>query len=72
MTALLDEAVNRLRSLPIERQDDLSEIILALVVHDESEFQLDAKQEKEVCRRLANPQRVISIESAQDFLQQFI
>lgn len=71
MTDLLDQAVNRLRSLPLERQDDLGELILALVVDDELEVQLDEKQEKEVRRRLANPQPAISIESAQSFIEQF-
>lgn len=72
MTVLLDEAVSRLRSLPLERQDDLGEIILALVVDDESEFRLDEKQENEVRRRLSNPEPAISIDSAQTFFEPLI
>ena len=72
MITLIDRAMNRVKLLPVERQDDLGEIILSLVEQDESEFQLDADQEREIRRRLANPEPAVSSEAAQHFFQRLI
>ncbi len=55
MSDLLDEVVAKVRQLPRERQDEAAEILLSVVEHDPSDYQLSAEQRAEVRRRLAGP-----------------
>jgi hypothetical protein len=63
MKTLLDQAISRAKTLSVERQDDLGEIILTLVEQDSSELQLNDEQVMEIERRLANPETPIPFES---------
>ncbi len=63
MKTLFDQAISRAKTLSVERQDDLGEIILTLVEQDSSELQLNGEQVMEIERRLANPETPIPFES---------
>ncbi len=63
MKTLFDQAMSRAKTLSVERQDDLGEIILTLVEQDSSELQLNDEQVMEIERRLANPDTPIPFES---------
>lgn len=63
MKTLFDQAMSRAKTLSVERQDDLGEIILTLVEQDSSELQLNDEQVMEIERRLVNPETPIPFES---------
>jgi hypothetical protein len=55
MTKLLERAIQQVKALSDDRQNDVSEIILSLVEQDGSDLQLSDEQVREVERRMANP-----------------
>lgn len=63
MKTLLDEAMQQVRTLPEERQNDLGEILLTLVEQDASSYQLSDEQVEEVRRRIDNIVPLIPFES---------
>jgi hypothetical protein len=56
MIELLNRAFERARALPDQRQDELGELLLAMVEQEQSSLQLSDAQRAEVARRLANPE----------------
>jgi hypothetical protein len=63
MKTLLDEAMRQVRTLPEERQNDLGEILLALVEQDASSYQLSDEQVREVRCRMASTESLIPFEA---------
>lgn len=55
ITKLLDRAIQQVKALSDDRQNDVSEIILSLVEQDGSDLQLSDLQVREVEGRIANP-----------------
>jgi hypothetical protein len=57
MTKLLEQAVEAVRSLPAEMQDDLARILLQLAGEDQPVIQLSAKEEASFAESLAQADR---------------
>ena len=50
MSKLLDEAIEQLRELPEEEQNDAADVVFAYVSSEERQFRLRPDQEREVQR----------------------
>jgi len=59
MTKLLERALERAKTLPDSRQDEVGEMVLAIVEQDSSKLHLSKDQEDEVRRRMAAPEAVV-------------
>jgi hypothetical protein len=71
MTKLLQDAIERLKELPENRQDQLARALIE-VAEAESEYQLTDEQLEEVRRRRAKPDRkFISVAEARKRLRHF-
>jgi hypothetical protein len=57
MTKLLADAIERLKELPQERQDQLAAALLEVADGDQDDYRLSDEQIAEVRRRRANPDR---------------
>lgn len=55
MTKLLDQAIEKIRQLPSERQDEAAELLLSMVEDDPASIRLSPQQVAEVERRLKEP-----------------
>ena len=55
MTELLQNAIEKAQSLPNSRQDEVGQMLLAMMEQDSSELRLSESQQAEVRRRLATP-----------------
>ncbi len=55
MTELLQNAIEKAKSLPNNRQDEVGQMLLAMMEQDSSELRLSESQQAEVRRRLAMP-----------------
>jgi hypothetical protein len=51
MTKLLEDAIERLKELPEERQNELAEALIEAAKSEESEYQLSDEQVAEIERR---------------------
>ena len=60
MTKLLERAMQSAKSLPSHRQDELGEMVLAVVAQETSTMRLSPEQEAEVRRRMAQPSMLVS------------
>jgi len=69
MTKLLERAIAKAKSLPENRQDEVGEIILALVEQDESSVRLSDAQKAEVRRRIAVPDPFVPDDEMQAFFR---
>ena len=69
MTKLLERAIAKAKNLPEDRQDEVGEIILALVEQDESSVQLSEAQQAEVRRRIATPGPFVPDQEMQAFFR---
>ena len=54
MSKLLERAFEKAKTLPVNRQDEVGEMLLDLVEQDTSGLRLSASQEADVRRRLAS------------------
>jgi hypothetical protein len=54
MTTLLERAMAKAKSLPQQRQDEVGQMLLEIVEHDNSELRLSSQQQAEVKRRLTS------------------
>jgi hypothetical protein len=59
MTKLLERAIQKAKTLPDHRQDEVGEILMAIVEQDNSSLRLTETQQAEVRRRLANPESLV-------------
>jgi hypothetical protein len=72
MTNALEEAIEKLRELPEERQDELAEALMAVAQGDSHRYHLTDEQVAEVRRRRANPDRkFVSLAEARKRLRHF-
>jgi hypothetical protein len=59
MTETLERAIERIKRLPRQRQDEVGEMILSMIEQDASGLRLSPGQIAEVDRILAEPQEVV-------------
>jgi hypothetical protein len=72
MTKLLQHAIEKLKELPEERQDELAEALMAVTESDLHPYRLTDEQVAEVRRRRANPDRkFVSLAEARKRLRRF-
>jgi hypothetical protein len=69
MSQLLERAVQKAKALPDQRQDEVGEILMALVEQDESALRLSDTQQAEVRRRLANPEPPVPADEMKAFFR---
>lgn len=69
MTTLLERAIAKAKGLPENRQDEVGEILLALIEQDESSVRLSSAQQAEVRRRLSTPARFVPDQEMQAFFR---
>ena len=55
MTELLQNAIEKAKTLSSNRQDEVGQMLLAMMEQDSSELRLSELQQAEVRRRLASP-----------------
>jgi hypothetical protein len=55
MTELLRSAIEKAKTLPNDRQDEVGSMLLAMIEQDDSQLCLSQNQEAELRRRLAVP-----------------
>ena len=55
MTKMLQAAIEKMKSLPEDRQEEVGEVILSFVEPDSSTIRLSDAQESEVRLRMAKP-----------------
>lgn len=67
MTKLLQKAFEHAKTLSEDRQDQVGEIVLALVEQEKSSLRLSASQIEEVRRRIASPEPAVTDEEARAF-----
>jgi 4-aminobutyrate aminotransferase-like enzyme len=72
MTKLLADAIERLKELPEERQDQLAAALIEVAEGDQGDYHLTDEQVEEVRRRRSNPNRkFISVAEARKRLRRF-
>ncbi len=59
MTKTLEQAIEKTRTLPSNRQDEIGEMMLAIFEQDTSGLRLSPDQQAEVRRRLAAPRPLV-------------
>ena len=69
MTKLLERAIAKAKGLPENRQDEVGEILLALIEQDESSVRLSETQQAEVRRRIALPGPFVPDDEMQIFFR---
>jgi hypothetical protein len=69
MTKLLERAIAKVKGLPDDRQDEVGEIILALVEQDESSVRLSEAQQAEVRRRIGAADPFVTDQEMQAFFR---
>jgi hypothetical protein len=55
LTSLLQTAIDKAKTLPNHRQDEVGEMILAVMQQDSSQLGLSDAQQEEIRNRLARP-----------------
>ena len=72
MTKSLQDAIEKLKELPEERQDELAEALIAVTEGDLPRYHLTDEQVAEVRRRSASPDRkFVSLAEARNRLRHF-
>lgn len=71
MTKILERVYERAKSLSTDRQDEVGEILLALVEQDASQLDLTPEQQEEVRRRLKNSEPLIPENDMKAFFRKF-
>jgi hypothetical protein len=71
MGKILEQALERAKSLPDARQDEIGEMILEVIEQDQSSLQLSSDQQEEVRRRLAYPEQPASEQETEAFFDKF-
>jgi len=69
MTKLLERAIEKVRTLPNHRQDEVGEMVLAIVEQESSGLRLSRDQEDEVRRRIATPQALVPDAEMESFFR---
>lgn len=69
MTKRLEQAIEKLRELPAERQDDAAELLLSILEHEPDSIQLSDDQVAEVEHRLREPTRLVPHSEVEAFFR---
>jgi hypothetical protein len=69
MTKLLERALERAKTLPDNRQDEVGEMVLAIVEQGSSKLRLSKDQEDEVRRRMAAPEALVPDAEMESFFR---
>lgn len=69
MSKLLERAIAKARDLPENRQDEVAEILLALVEQEDSSARLSETQRAEVHRRIVTPESFVPNREMQVFFR---
>ena len=69
MTKLLEKAIEKLRQLPSDRQDEAAELVLEIVEQDPRSLRLSPEQVAEVERRLKEPTGTVEHADVRVFFQ---
>ena len=69
MTTLLERGIEKAKSLPTHRQDEVGEILLAIAEQEVSSLHLSAEQQAEVRRRMASPSNLVPEAEMEAFFQ---
>jgi len=72
MSQLFDQAIERARALSDRRQDEVGEMVLAMVEQEHSLHRLTEAQRAEVRRRLANPGPFASAQESVEFFRKLV
>lgn len=59
MNSILQNAFEKAKALPNHRQDEVGQMLLAMLEQDSSELHLSSEQQAEVRRRLATPAALV-------------
>jgi len=71
MTAILERAYEKAKTLATNRQDEVGEILLSLVEQDTSDLRLSPDQQEEVRRRLTNQEPLVPQLEMKAFFRKF-
>ncbi len=71
MTSLLQNAIDKAKSLPNHRQDDVGNMILAMVEQSNSDLRLSEEQQAEVLSRLSRPMDFVPEADMTAFFRKF-
>ena len=71
MTAILERAYEKAKTLAANRQDEVGEILLSLVEQDTSDLRLSPDQQEEVRRRLTNQEPLVPQLEMKAFFRKF-
>ena len=69
MTRVFEQAVAKAKALSDQRQDEVGEMLLALVDQEHSNLRLSSAQEMEVRRRLGAADTFVPEQEMQDFFR---
>ncbi len=69
MTNLLDRAIEKTKTLPASRQDELGAMLLELVDQDSSSLALSLEQQTEVRRRMSAKSELVPQEEMEAFFR---
>ena len=72
MTTLLELGIEKAKSLPTHRQDELGEMILAYAEQEASTLRLSPEQDAEVRRRMASPLELVPEAEMEAFFQKLV
>ncbi len=72
MSKILDQAVEKVKTLPDSRQEQIGQWLLDVVEQDQSDVQLTTEQQAEVRRRLDNPESPVSKAEADAYFRKFV
>ena len=69
MTQLFEQAVAKAKALSDQRQNEVGEMLLALMEQEQSSLRLSSEQQAEVRRRLASTDGFVPEQDMQDFFR---
>ena len=69
MTQLFEQAVAKAKALSDQRQNEVGEMLLALMEQEHSSLRLSAEQQAEVRRRLASSDGLVPESEMRDFFR---
>ena len=69
MTEILEIAIAKAKDLPLGRQDEVGQMVLAMIEQDRSELSLSKAQQEEVRRRIKGPTDWVPEAEMNDFFR---
>jgi hypothetical protein len=72
MISLLQSAIDKAKTLPSHRQDEVGEMIMAMMEQDESHLGLSESQQAEIRNRLAKPLEMVPESEMNAFFRKLV